>query len=152
GTILFAADGRLRTIDLATLQTRDLALKYPDGAEPQLPVYLPESDGFVFLLGKSGVFRSSLSAKDGNPERYLDSSHQVTFSRHPLTGQWHIFYVEGSRNLALSLMTAPINPRTGQLKGRPVKLIQHLATLAGTQTAVFDTSAEGHLLWKRSAI
>ncbi len=152
GTILFAADGRLQTVNLATLQTRDLPLKYTDGEAPQLPVFLPENDGFVFLLGRSGVFRSSLSAKGGNPERYLDSSHQVTFSRHPPTGRWHIFYVEGSRNAAVSLMTAPINPRTGQLKGTPVKLIEHLATVAGTQTAVFDTSADGHILWKRSAI
>jgi hypothetical protein len=152
GTILFAADGRLRTVNVATLQTRDLPLKFPDGEEPQLPVYLPESDGFLFLLGRSGIFRSSLSAKSGNPERYLDSAHQVTFSRHPRTREWYIFYVEGSRNVALSLMTAPVNPRTGQLKGTPIKLIQHLATVAGTQTAVFDTSADGHLLWKRSAI
>jgi len=139
GTILFAPTD-VSNRQLATLQTRDLPLKYPDESTAT-SVFLPESDGFVFLLADRG-FSLLAIAKGGNPERYLDSSHQVTFSGtlHPV----HIFYVEGSRNAAVSLMTAPINPRTGQLKGTPVKLIEHLATVAGTQTAVFDTSRTTH--------
>jgi len=154
GTILFASEGRLQSFKLDTSQLRELPIQYPAAMEAELPVFLPESDQFVFLLGGergAALYRSSLGAGPGPPKKLLDTGHLVSFARHPGTGAWHIFFSQGTFVDGFSLMTAPIDPRTGDLKAVPEKIIADLATVAGTRLLNFNVAGNGMLLWRRSS-
>ena len=155
GTLLFASDGRLQSFKLDSSQLRALPIQYPAGTRADDPAFLPDSDRFVFLLGNdlgAALYRSSLSAGSEPPRKFLETAHQVTFARHPRTGAWHIFFSQGSFEVdGYTLMTSPIDPRTGDLKGPPVKIMGDLATVARTRLLDFDVADNGMLLWRRSS-
>ncbi len=100
-----------------------------------------------------GLYRWSLSGISGAPMKLLNLGNlHVTFARHPHTGAWHMFYLVGRPNVAgFSLMTAPIDPRTGEPKAGPVKILSDIASF-GSTGGIFDTAAGGMILWRREPI
>lgn len=151
GTLLVATDGKLKTIDLRSGVARDLPLSLAKGSPPSDPVFLPEGEGFVFLQdsgeGKR-LYRSALNSSTVDP--LFSTPYMVRFARHPATGQWHIFYLAGERELRTSrvLRTAPVDPRTGQLLSAPVKLLQGLSTFPSPRPGIrFSVGGRGVLSW-----
>jgi hypothetical protein len=137
GKIVFAADRRLRYLDLSSDAARDLPIPIPTGETPSLPAFLPEGDGFVYLrvgAGGSDLYRSSLSSPESPPQRIVETRYRVAFARDPHTGAWQMFYSPVARRIDI----APINPRTGVLSGRPVKLLEDLAINPDRGSVDFD--------------
>ena len=154
GSLLFTSEGRLQSLELATGQVRAPPIQYPAGTVAELPAFLPESDRFLFVLGNdqgAALYRSSLSAAPGPAEKFLESPHQVNFARHPRSGAWHIFFSLGSGDEGFSLLTCAIDPRTGDLKGVPEKIVSNLATVAGRKVLNFGAADGGMMIWRRSS-
>jgi serine/threonine protein kinase/Tol biopolymer transport system component len=153
GTLLVASAGKLQTFDLRSSQLRDLPLKFEKSNPPNQPVFLPEGDGFVFLLDRgeeTRLFRSTLNSSAMEP--LSETNHRVVFARHPSSNKWHIFFTkleEGSR----SLFSAKINPRAGDLLSDPIKLVENVST-APSYRARFSVANDGVLTWRyfRSAL
>jgi dipeptidyl aminopeptidase/acylaminoacyl peptidase len=80
----------------------------------------------------------------------LETPYKVTFSRHPRSGRWQIFYV--SRDAAgignRMLMTAAVNTRTGAIEGEPARLVDALSNWVGSPHASFDVSPDGLIYWR----
>ncbi len=161
GVLVFVSAGRLHRFDFATRQEQDLPVPLPQGGQVAFPVFLPEGDQFVYQMTTAlqfgtndeafGVYRSSLSAISRAPVKLVDTSLlHVTFVRHPHTGAWHMFYVVGRQDVVgYSVMTAPIDPRTGDLKAEPVRILSDIGSF-GTTGGIFDTAAGGMILWRRN--
>ena len=120
------------------------------------PTFLPESDRFFYVAGSNesgALYRSSVTAPAGPAEKALETAHKVSFARDPHTGVWHVFFAQGSRLVeGFSLFTAPIDPKSGDLKGTPVKIIPGLATVASAPGLLgFDTAENGMILWRRTS-
>jgi hypothetical protein len=154
GTILFADGKRLQTADVRTRKLTDQPLRFDGMSEPQRPVFLPEGDGFVFLVdqGKGRqLFRSSLGSTQMQP--LVETTREVAFSRHPHNGKWHMFYRPTDPTSKVSsriLLAAPVDPRTGDLRGDPVTLLDTIGN-PGSSKAGFWTSRNGMLAWGASS-
>jgi serine/threonine-protein kinase len=152
GTILLAIDGKLKILELRTGKVRDLSPAFKAGSPPSDPVFLPEGDGFVFVQdsgeGKR-LFRSALNSSAAEP--LFLTTWGVQFAKHPGTGNWHVFYLAGERELQSShiLLTAPIDPGSGRLLSAPLKLLQGISTLG--RNARFSVSNGGVLSWTYAA-
>ena len=103
--------------------------------------------------GSGGLYRSSVTAPAGSPKKVLETAHKVSVARHPHTGERYIFFAQGSRLVdGFSLFTAPVDPKTGDLKGTPVKIIPALATIASVPRLLnFDTADNGMIIWRRTS-
>ena len=151
GTILMATNGKLKTFDLRSGTTRDLPLDFKADSPPFEPVFLPEGDGFVFLQNRPEgmqLFRSALNSTSIDP--LLLTSWRVSYAKHPSTGKWHVFYLDGERELLSSriLQTAQVDPKTGQLLSTPVKLLQGISTNAPpVRIGQFSIGDGGILSW-----
>ena len=152
GIILFASAGKLQTLDLHSGKVSQLALRFSEGKVPALPVFCPEGDGFVYLVAAgraSALFRSSLSSREMSGVHVLDTVYGTAFARHPRSGRWQIFFVRGIAGVVnRSLMTAPIDPRTGALAGDTVRVLDALSNWAGTDYAGFDVASGGMIYWR----
>lgn len=154
GQILFAAAGKLQTLDLRSGKVEPLPLRFAEGQPPALPIFCPEGDGFLYLMPagrESALFRSSLSSREATGERVLPTFYGAVIARHPRSGRWHLFFMRGSPGqLNRTLMTAPMNPKTGALAGDSVRVIEALSNWVGTDYASFDVSAGGIILWRNT--
>jgi predicted Ser/Thr protein kinase len=153
GTIVLAAGGRMRALGVKSHQMRDLPLDLPAGAQPIRPVFLPEGDGFLFLLKVPDgyqVVRGSLSA--AKVATLCRTSTQVSIARNPHTGEWHLFFLSGEADErpARVLKTVSIDPRTGEFRGKPARLLQGLSRNApGFQFAIANS---GLIYWRMASV
>jgi serine/threonine-protein kinase len=142
GTILFATSAGLQTLDLKSGAVRALPIRSTASQTVMDPVFLPEGDGFLFEKesgGKKRLFRSALSSPtEGEP--LLDTQWLVRIARHPRTGQWHMFYIEGVEH---TLLARPIDARSGAAAGAPVHVADFISTLAIGRGAGFSVSDNG---------
>ncbi len=151
GTILLATNGKLKTFDLRSGTSRDLTHDFKADSPPLEPVFLPEGDGFVFLKNRENaiqLFRSALNSSAIDP--LLLTSWRVNFAKHPSTGKWHIFYLDGKSELLSSriLQTAQVDPKSGRLISTPVKLLQGISTNAPpVRIGQFSVGDGGVLSW-----
>src|SRR5262249_42039550 len=77
----------------------------------------------------------------------------VSFARHPHTRHWHLFWVRdepGPGFLHRSLRTAPADPRTGALRGEPVRVVDAISNWVGTPYAAFDVASTGLINWRNT--
>ena len=154
GTILFASARSLQTLDLRSGKVQPLPLRFAENESASMPVCCPESDSFVYLLSSSGkraLFRSSPAATEGI--KVLDTGYAVTFARHPHTGKWHLFYVrrEATPGIAnRTLMTAPVDPKTGAPASEPASLVDAMSNWVSTRYASFDVGANGIIYWRNT--
>jgi serine/threonine protein kinase len=151
GTILLASHGKLKTYDLRSATIKDLPIEFKSNSQPAEPVFLPEGDGFVFLQQSDDgmrLFRASLNSSTIDPS--ILTHRMVQFARNPTTGKWHIFYLAGERELRSSriLLTAQIDPKSGNLLSTPVKLIQGVSTVPPPRFwSRFSVGGGGVLSW-----
>jgi serine/threonine-protein kinase len=156
GTILFATAHQMQTVDLRSGAVKTLALRFAEGQSPWIPVFCPEGDGFVYLLSdgaKRSLFRSSLSATETAGQQVVETAYPVTIARHPHTGRWHMFFVrtEATPGIAnRTLMTAPIDARTGALAGDAAPLVDAMSNWVGSPYASFDVGANGVIYWRNT--
>jgi len=151
GTILLASHGKLKTYDLRPATIKDLPIEFKSTSQPAEPVFLPEGDGFVFLQQSDDgmrLFRASLNSSTIDPS--ILTHRMVQFARNPTTGKWHVFYFAGERELRSSrtLLTAQIDPKSGNLLSTPVKLIQGISTIPPPRFwSRFSVGGGGVLSW-----
>jgi serine/threonine-protein kinase len=126
GLILFAAEGRLRLLDLRTRQTRDLPHTFPAAEPPSQPAFLPEGEGFVYLEGWQ-LMRSALSG--GKSEPVVNTRVGVQFAKDPRSGRWLMFYnpLPPDRSRTRTLAAVSIDARTGAVQGEPVTLLDGMS-------------------------
>jgi len=152
GDIVYADGGRLFRYDLRAGRSKVLEIQIPPGSQAESPVFLPESDRFVFLLGtnrNATTYRSALSAAPGPPERFLDSGSQIQFARHPHNGGWYMFFAADATEAdGRDMLAAPIDPRTGELREKPVKILSNLARSIPTGRFNFDVGDNGAIAWR----
>ena len=140
GQILFFSAGKFKIVDLSTGTVRDLPIALAQDQRASFPVFLPEGDKFVYLVETERVrklFRSSLSAPAAKPDPLFDLDSPPTFARHPHTGEWHMFFLKFDRaspafgGLYNHLLTAPVDPQTGELRGVPIPILDSISTFRG---------------------
>jgi len=149
GQILYASAGRVHLFDLSTNKTRELALRV-DGEGPLQPMFLPEGDSFLYMNG-STVYRSSLASTATAGEPLFEAGSSIRLARHPHTGEWHIFYLLASDGSDRTLVTAPIDPRTGAFRGQPAVVLDGIARLAGTRAHAFVAADNGIAMWRMTS-
>ena len=142
GIILYATSAGLQTFDLKSRTVRTLPIRSTASQTVMDPVFLPEGDGFLYEKeagGKKQLFRSSLTApSEGEP--LFDTQWLVRLARHPRTGQWHMFYVEGAER---ALFARPIDPKSGAAAGAPLHVADFISTRAMGRGAGFSVSDNG---------
>jgi serine/threonine protein kinase len=152
GTILFSSNGRLHVLDLASRKAHELALGMGSGEIASNPTFLPEGDGFVYVLQSNdqiALHRATMSSNAG--ERLLDTGYKVAFARHPRTSSWHMFFCDPRPGVNCDMQVSAVNARTGELEGKPERLIESVAVYASRRNAIFDVADSGIVTWRSAA-
>jgi len=158
GTILFIAASGFHAYDLSSGQMRDLPLKLAKGEQALKPSFLPEGDGFVYLVEaeeKAHLFRASLSSTNPAGTMMLETRRRATFGKNPHTGQWYVFYLspeqQASGRSGATLFARPIHPREGTLTGPPIQVLDSLKRPVQDRYGAFDVSPSGAIVWQWTA-
>ena len=148
GKILFSSNGRLHVIDIASRQSKELPLRTAPDDKASNPTFLPEGDGFVYLLRSNNqlaLYRSTLTSQMG--ERLLQTGRTVAFARHPTTSRWFMFFCDSNSGVNCDIQASLVNPRTGVLEGKPQRLIE-VGVYASRQNVIFDVAEGGLVTWR----
>jgi predicted Ser/Thr protein kinase len=155
GTILFNDRNSLKALDVASGNVRTLPLQFSAPDVPAGVAFLPEGDGFVYLLGSANngvLYRSSLSSNQTAGDRLMATEGRPTFAWNPHSGKWHMMFHEPAQSIDVrNLMTAPIDPRTGTLLSAPVTLMEGLARRPFTRAPNFTAGTNGVALLRMTA-
>jgi serine/threonine-protein kinase len=150
GMVLFADGKQLRTVDVRTRNVTTLPHRFEGVNGPFVPKFLPEGDGFVVVVNQGQgwkLFRTDLAGTQMTP--ILETPRGVQFARHPHDGKWYMFYREARGAPAGSarvLTAAPVDPRTGELRGETVDLLDTVGNPLGRAPG-FSVSSTGILAW-----
>jgi len=160
GVILFSSEGRLHRFDLASRKLSDVAVPLTSDEQAVLPEFLPEGERFLFERGtakglsgastETAVYVASL-ADPGAAKVLIQAARQPLFARHTHSGEWYLFYADGTAQLdGFSVYAGPVNPRTGQFSAKPVRVLSNPAQSASTGALIFEVGGQGMIAWRKA--